>query len=60
MIKRQYFHSPEEQEVQHRFVYKGKSATDVGAYRVRITAREDLEKNAYTLAEPVVVDVFGR
>jgi hypothetical protein len=58
-IEREYFHSSEQQEVRHKFVYKGKSTAGVGSYRVRITAREDLEKDAFRLDDPVEV-VVGR
>jgi hypothetical protein len=60
MIQRSRFYASDEQEVQHRFVYKGKSTTDVGKYRVRITTREDLEQGSYKLDEPVEVSILSR
>jgi hypothetical protein len=56
-IERAYFHSPEQQEVLHKFIYLGKTPAEVRNYWVRVTAREDLEKGAYKLDEPIEVMV---
>jgi len=56
--RREYFHSSDEQEVRHTFIFADRKPADVRNYWVLVTSREDLEKGAYKLETPVEVNVF--
>jgi hypothetical protein len=58
--RREYFHSSDEQEVRHTFIFADRNPADVMNYRVQVTSREELETGAYKLVEPVEVSIFGR
>jgi hypothetical protein len=58
--RREYFHSSDEQEVRHTFTFADRNPSDVRKYWVQVTSREELETDAYKLAEPAVVSIFGR
>jgi hypothetical protein len=57
-ITREYFHSSDEQEVRHSFVFLDKTPADVRQYWVQVTSRKELENGAYKLEAPAEVDVF--
>jgi hypothetical protein len=56
-ISRECFYANDGQEVRHNFTFLDRTPSDVRQYWVRITPREELEKDAYRLDNPVEVEI---
>jgi hypothetical protein len=57
MLRREEFHSAGQYEVRHEFVYSGKVTDDLRDFQLRITSRQELERNAIKLHDVVEVEV---